>query len=66
MRRAIICALLLVVAGVAYGGERLANKYRTHRLTRTELLVTCEDEHEPQVRKLDNSTMIIVSCVEGQ
>lgn len=63
MKRAIICTMLLItIAVTTYAGERVANKYRTHRLTRASVLFTCEDEHEPQVRRLDNNTMIIVSC----
>lgn len=54
--------LLITIAVTTYAGERVANKYRTHRLTRASVLFTCEDEHEPQVRRLDNNTMIIVSC----
>lgn len=52
----------LFIAVCTFAADRSANAYKTHKLSRNSVLFTCEDEHEPKIKKLDNTTMVIISC----
>ena len=57
----IFIASLWAVAAIA--SERAVNAYKATRLTTNSVLVSCQDEREPQVSKLDaTDTSIIVTC----
>ena len=53
-------ALFLVSAAIA--SERAINAYKTHRINSNALIVSCNDEREPVVKKFENTTMVLVSC----
>jgi hypothetical protein len=52
----------LFAAIAAFGTEKVANVYKTHKLTTTSVLVSCNDEREPVVQTSQYKTFIIVSC----
>jgi hypothetical protein len=54
-----VCLLLSLAA---YAGTRSANAYRATKLSTTSVLVSCSDEREPVVHKLENTTVIVVTC----
>jgi len=56
-----IVVMLLILATGAYGAQRAANKYKTHKLSLNAVLVSCEDEREPVVKKLDGP-FVVISC----
>ena len=57
----IFIASLWAVAAIA--SERAVNAYKATRLTTNSVLVSCQDEREPHVSKLDaTDTSIIVTC----
>lgn len=63
-RKPYIIAAMLLITGAAYAGQRAANAYRTAKLSTASVLISCNDEREPVVRKLENTTMIVVTCKE--
>ncbi len=57
----IFIASLWAVAAIA--SERAVNAYKATRLTTNSVLVSCQDEREPRVSKLDETTTaIVVTC----
>jgi hypothetical protein len=47
----------------ALAGEHAVNAYKATRLTTTSVLISCQDEREPHVSRLDEtSTAIVVTC----
>jgi hypothetical protein len=65
MRKMLICGSVVVLfAGAAYAGTRAANAYKATHLSSTTVLVSCNDEREPVVKHLENSTMIVITCTE--
>lgn len=54
--------LLLFVGSAAIAGERAANAYKTHKLTTNSVLISCNDERTPTVKKFENTTLIVVTC----
>lgn len=59
-----LVGLILVLASVAYGTEREVNKYKTHKLSLNSVLISCNDEREPVVKKLDGP-FVVISCQTG-
>jgi hypothetical protein len=57
---AVAVALLFTVCGLA--GERAGNAYKTSKISTSSVLVSCNDEREPLVKKLENTTVILVTC----
>lgn len=58
---------LLIISGLlavsAIAAERAVNAYKATRLTTTSVLISCNDEREPHVSRLDStSTAIVVTC----
>jgi hypothetical protein len=58
---------VLFLAGLwavsAIASERAANAYKATKLTSTSVLISCQDEREPTVSKLENTaTAIVVTC----
>jgi hypothetical protein len=63
MKRIVIGLTLLALLAIgAYATERVHNQYKTHRINANTVLFTCEDEHEPTVKKFENTTMVMLSC----
>ena len=56
--------LLSLLAAGAYASARAVNAYRTVKVSTTTVLVGCNDEREPVVTRLENSTAIVVTCRE--
>jgi hypothetical protein len=55
--------LLIVGIGISYAAERAANAYKATKLTTTSVLISCNDEREPHVSKLEaTDTSIVVTC----
>lgn len=52
----------LILASVSIAAERSANAYKATKVSTTSVLVSCQDEHEPQITKLENTTAIVVTC----
>ena len=65
-KRAFLLAGLLAFAVGAYATERAANMYKTHKLAINSVLVSCNDEREPVVKKLENGPFVIITCQAGQ
>jgi uncharacterized repeat protein (TIGR04076 family) len=57
---AVVFSLLFALA--AYAGQRAANAYHTSKVSNTTVLVSCNDEQEPVVTRLENTTAIVVTC----
>jgi hypothetical protein len=66
MLKKLVFAILFLgslFALAALAGERVANAYKTTKLTNTSVLVSCQDEREPRISRLDEtSTAIVVTC----
>ena len=62
MKRVIAVAAFLLFVGACYASERAANLYKTHKLAINSVLVSCNDEREPVVKKLENGPFVIVTC----
>ena len=58
-----ILAAGLLAAG-AYAGARAANAYRAVKVSTTTVLIGCNDEREPVISRLANTTAIVVTCKE--
>lgn len=59
---ALALAAVLVFAGGAYC-QRTVNACKSTRLTSASVLVSCNDEREPHVSKIDETaTAVVVSC----
>lgn len=54
--------LLLLIGSAAIASERAANAYKTHKINTTSVLISCEDEREPTVKRFENTTLIVVTC----
>jgi hypothetical protein len=65
-KRAIVLAGLLALAAGAYASERAANAYKTHKLATNAVMVSCNDEREPVVKKLENGPFVIITCHTSQ
>jgi hypothetical protein len=64
MKKIYFAVAVCLLASVAYAGNRAANAYKAAKLSTTSVLISCNDEREPVVHKLENSTMIVVTCKE--
>jgi RecA-family ATPase len=62
MKRVVALSLLLVGASITVA--RGVNSYHTSKLSTTSVLVSCEDEREPVITRLENTTAIVVTCRE--
>jgi hypothetical protein len=68
MKRAFILVGIAVLIGIALAvisvdaTERAHNNYKTHRIDPNTVLFSCEDEHEPTVKKFENTTLVMISC----
>jgi hypothetical protein len=54
--------LLLMVGSAAIASERAANAYKTHKISPNAVMISCNDEREPVVKKFENTTLIVVTC----
>lgn len=52
----------LILASVSIAAERSANAYKASKISTTTVLVSCNDEREPVVAHLQNTTAIVVTC----
>lgn len=52
----------LILASVSIAAERSANAYKASKISTTTVLVSCNDEREPVITKLENTTAIVVTC----
>ena len=64
MKALLVVAILALMAASIYAGERL-NSYRTHKVTSSTVMVSCNDEREPLVKKLDGP-FVLITCTEGK
>jgi hypothetical protein len=62
MKTILALAALTIIAGAATASERSANAYKATRVSTTSVLVSCQDEREPHITKLENTTAIVVTC----
>lgn len=54
---------LAVLASGTYAAERAVNACKSTRLNTTSVLVSCQDEREPVITRLsETSTAVIVTC----
>ena len=61
-KRLFVLALLtLIVASTSYATEKVANHYKTHKLSPREVLVTCDEDASPTVDARAKG-FVIVSC----
>ena len=58
MNRKLLFAASLLLAGCA----GLADDVQVKHLGNKEILVQCEDEHEPVLHELPNRTQVLVTC----
>ena len=52
----------LILASVSIAAERSANAYKASKISTTTVLVSCNDEREPVISHLQNTTAIVVTC----
>lgn len=62
MKKAVAIAAFLLFVSACYATERAANTYKTHKLANNSVLVSCQDERDPVVKKLDNGPFVIITC----
>lgn len=62
MRRFILvgAALSLFIGGICTA--RSINAIKSTRISTTSVLASCEDEREPVISKLENTTAIVITC----
>jgi hypothetical protein len=64
MKALSVVIILALMAVSVYAGERL-NNYKTHKVTSSTVMVSCNDEREPLVKKLDGP-FVLITCTEGK
>lgn len=62
--KALVMVIILSVSAVGMEGERL-NSYKTHKVTSSTVMVSCNDEREPLIKKLDGP-FVLITCTEGK
>lgn len=63
MKRAIIGSLAcLLGVGIALAGQRAANSYKATKVSNSSVIVSCNDEREPVISKLENTTAVVLTC----
>jgi hypothetical protein len=60
--RKVYMAIILTLTVITVVGARGANSYHTAKVSTNSVLVSCEDEREPIVTRLENTTAIVVTC----
>lgn len=55
-------AALVLLAVATFATEKAHNAYKTHRIDANTLLLSCEDEHQPVVKKFENTTLVMITC----
>lgn len=64
MRVLLAVVILSMMAASLYAAERL-NNYKTHKVTSSTVMVSCNDEREPLIKKLDGP-FVLITCSEGK
>jgi hypothetical protein len=59
----ILAFALCFFAVAAFGTEKAVNAYKTHKLTPSTVMISCNDEREPVVKKLDGP-FVLITCTE--
>lgn len=62
MKKLAIIGLVLATAGATLAGQRAVNAYKTSKISTRSVLVSCNDEREPVISRLENTTAIVVTC----
>lgn len=58
---AIIIGIVLSI-WAAYANAASANAYKATKVSTTSVIVSCNDEREPVLTKLENTTAVILTC----
>lgn len=61
-KKSIAVIASLILASVSIAAERSANAYKASKISTTTVLVSCNDEREPVITHLENTTAIVVTC----
>lgn len=63
MKRAIIGAVIVMLgSGLALAAQRGANNYKATKVSNSSVIVSCNDEREPVISKLENTTAVVLTC----
>lgn len=62
MKTILTLAILMLAGSAVTANERAENAYKTHKLTTTSVIVSCNDEREPVIERSANKTFIVVTC----
>jgi len=55
----VVLASLLLTASLLAAS---VNSYKATKVSNTTVLVSCQDEHEPIVQHLSNTTALVITC----
>lgn len=59
----LIGAMLLTVP-VTMAAQRAANAYKATKISTQSVIVSCNDEREPVISHLDNTTAVVLTCTK--
>jgi hypothetical protein len=59
---ATLASLTLFVATI-HATDKAINAYKTHKVTSSTVMVSCNDEREPVIKKMDGP-FVLVTCTE--
>ena len=58
-----VLATLAIFAVSVRATEKAINAYKTHKVTSSTVMVSCNDEREPVIKKMDGP-FVLVTCTE--
>ena len=60
-----VLATLALFAVSVHATEKALNAYKTHKVTSSTVMVSCNDEREPVIKKMDGP-FVLVTCTENK
>lgn len=62
MRKAVIGAVIVLLGSGIALAQRAANSYKATKVSNSSVIVSCNDEREPVISKLENTTAVVLTC----
>jgi hypothetical protein len=61
---AVLASLTLFAVSI-HATEKAINAFKTHKVTSSTVMVSCNDEREPVIKKMDGP-FVLVTCTENK
>lgn len=62
MRKAVTGAVIVLLGSGIALAQRGANNYKATKVSNSSVIVSCNDEREPVISKLENTTAVVLTC----